>query len=207
MKQSKHIRVLLADDHAVLRKGLSALLAENDGIEIAGEAENGEEAVAFAGRCRPDAIVMDLVMPGMDGLEATLKIIRNDPDAKILLLTTFGEAEAIRTALKSGARGAATKDIDPEELVGAIRTVASGGTFVSQSLKGLLEEDDAIDSLTPRQREILVDISQGFTNNDISVKYGIALPTVKDHIRLLFEKLGVSNRAEAASLAVRRRMA
>ena len=206
MKQSKRIRVLLADDHAVLRKGLSALLAENEGIEIAGEAENGEEAVALAGRCRPDAIVMDLVMPRMDGLEATLKIIRNDPDAKILLLTTFGEAEAIRTALKSGAKGAVTKDLDPDELVAAIRTVASGGTFVAQSLKGLLD-DDAIDSLTPRQREILVDISQGFTNNDISVKYGIALPTVKDHIRLLFEKLGVSNRAEAASLAVRRRMA
>ena len=206
MKQSKRIRVLLADDHAVLRKGLSALLAENEGIEIAGEAENGEEAVALAGRCRPDAIVMDLVMPRMDGLEATLKIIRNDPDAKILLLTTFGEAEAIRTALKSGAKGAVTKDLDPDELVAAIRTVASGGTFVAQSLKSLLD-DDAIDSLTPRQREILVDISQGFTNNDISVKYGIALPTVKDHIRLLFEKLGVSNRAEAASLAVRRRMA
>ena len=206
MKQSKRIRVLLADDHAVLRKGLSALLAENDGIEVAGEAENGAEAVALAARLKPDVVVMDLVMPVMDGLEATLKIVEGDPDAKILLLTTFGEAEAIRTALKSGAKGAVTKDLDPDELVAAIRTVASGGTFVAQSLKSLLD-DDAIDSLTPRQREILVDISQGFTNNDISVKYGIALPTVKDHIRLLFEKLGVSNRAEAASLAVRRRMA
>ena len=205
--KSRTVRVLLADDHAVLRKGLSALLAEHGGIEVVGEAEDGAEAVALAERLEPDVVVMDLAMPRMDGLEATLKIVGRDPGAKVLMLTTFGEAEAIRTALRSGARGAATKDIDPEELVGAIRTIASGGTFVSDSLKGLVDDADGAANLTPRQREILVDISQGFTNNDISVKYGIALPTVKDHIRLLFEKLGVANRAEAASLAVRRRMA
>lgn len=205
--KSRTVRVLLADDHAVLRKGLSALLAEHGGIEVVGEAEDGAEAVALAERLEPDVVVMDLAMPRMDGLEATLKIVGRDPGAKVLMLTTFGEAEAIRTALRSGARGAATKDIDPDELVSAIRTVASGGTFVSDSLKGLVDDADGAANLTPRQREILVDISQGFTNNDISVKYGIALPTVKDHIRLLFEKLGVANRAEAASLAVRRRMA
>lgn len=203
----RNIRVILADDHAVLRKGLSALLAEYDGIAVVGEAENGEKAVELALRLKPDVVVMDLMMPVMDGLEATLRILGQMPKANIMVLTTFGEAEAIRTALKSGAKGAVTKDLDPDELVSAIRTVARGERFVSHSLEGLMEADDGLDKLTARQREILVDITQGFTNNDISVKYGIAMPTVKEHIRLLFEKLGVANRAEATSLAIRRRIA
>ena len=206
MKRAGDIRVVLADDHAVLRKGLSALLAESGGIEVVGEAENGAEAVAQAGRLKPDVVVMDLVMPVMDGLDATLKIVADDPNAKILMLTTFGEAEAIRTALKSGASGAATKDIDPDELVAAIHAIASGGTYIAPSLKGLLEEKGSMDSLTARQRGILADISRGLTNKDIAAKYGIAIPTVKDHIRILFEKLGVSNRAEATSLALQRRL-
>ena len=204
---NKNIRVLLADDHAVLRKGLSALMAEYGGIEVVGEAENGAEAVKLATRLKPDVVVMDLMMPVMDGLAATLKMLEQMPEVNVMVLTTFGEAEAIRTALKSGAKGAVTKDLDPDELVAAIRAVARGERFVSHSLEGLMEADDGFGKLTARQREILVDITRGLTNNDISVKYGIALPTVKDHIRLLFEKLGVSNRAEAASLAVRRRMA
>ena len=204
---NKNIRVLLADDHAVLRKGLSALMTEYGGIEVVGEAENGEEAVKLATRLKPDVVVMDLMMPVMDGLEATLKILEQMPEANIMVLTTFGEAEAIRTALKSGAKGAVTKDLDPDELVAAVRAVARGERFVSHSLEGLMEADDGFGKLTARQREILVDITQGLTNNDISVKYGIAMPTVKEHIRLLFEKLGVANRAEASSLAIRRKIA
>ncbi len=200
------IRVVLADDHAVLRKGLMALLAENGGIEVVGEAENGEEAVELTLRLKPDVTVIDLVMPVMDGLAATLKIIEGNPDANVMVLTTFAEAEAIRTALKSGARGAVTKDLNPDELVEAIRTVARGEQFVSSTLNDLLEEDDGLDSLTQRQRDILSDISRGLTNKDISAKYGIAVPTVKDHIRILFDKLHVSNRAEAASFAVKRRL-
>ena len=208
MKNSYNaIRVLLADDHAVLRKGLSALMTEYGGIEVVGEAENGVEAVKLATRFKPDVVVMDLMMPVMDGLAATLKILEQMPEANIMVLTTFGEAEAIRTALKSGAKGAVTKDLDPDELVAAVRAVARGERFVSHSLEGLMEADDGLDKLTARQREILVDITQGFTNNDISVKYGIAMPTVKEHIRLLFEKLGVANRAEATSLAIRRKIA
>ena len=204
---NKNIRVLLADDHAVLRKGLSALMAEYGGIEVVGEAENGVEAVKLATRLKPDVVVMDLMMPVMDGLAATLKILEQMPEANVMVLTTFGEAEAIRTALKSGAKGAVTKDLDPDELVAAIRAVARGERFVSHSLEGLMAADDGFGKLTARQREILVDITRGLTNNDISVKYGIAMPTVKEHIRLLFEKLGVANRAEAASLAIRRKMA
>lgn len=203
----RNIRVLLADDHAVLRKGLSALMTEYGGIEVVGEAENGAEAVKLASRFKPDVVVMDLMMPVMDGLEATLKILEQMPEANIMVLTTFGEAEAIRTALKSGAKGAVTKDLDPDELMAAIRAVARGERFVSHSLEGLMEADDGFDKLTARQREILLDITQGLTNNDISVKYGIAMPTVKEHIRLLFEKLGVANRAEATSLAIRRKIA
>ena len=204
---NKNIRVLLADDHAVLRKGLSALMAEYGGIEVVGEAENGAEAVKLATRLKPDVVVMDLMMPVMDGLAATLKILEQMPEANIMVLTTFGEAEAIRTALKSGAKGADTKELDPDELVAAIRAVAAGGSFVSSSLKGLLEEDDGMESLTQRQREILADIANGLSNKGISEKYSIALPTVKDHIRLIFEKLDVSNRAGAAALAIRRKMA
>lgn len=207
MREYNNIRVLLADDHAVLRKGLSALMTEYGGIEVVGEAENGAEAVKLTTRLKPDVVVMDLMMPVMDGLEATLKILEQMPEANILVLTTFGEAEAIRTALKSGAKGAVTKDLDPDELVAAIRAVASGERFLSHSLEGLMEADDGLEKLTARQREILVDITQGFTNNDISVKYGIAMPTVKEHIRLLFEKLGVANRAEATALALRRKIA
>ena len=204
---NKNIRVLLADDHAVLRKGLSALMAEYGGIEVVGEAENGAEAVKLATRLKPDVVVMDLMMPVMDGFAATLKILEQMPEANIMVLTTFGEAEAIRTALKSGAKGAVTKDLDPDELVAAIRAVAAGGSFVSSSLKGLLEEDDGMESLTQRQREILAEIANGLSNKGISEKYSIALPTVKDHIRLIFEKLDVSNRAGAAALAIRRKMA
>ena len=203
----RNISVLLADDHAVLRKGLSALMTEYGGIEVVGEAETGAEAVKLATRLKPDVVVMDLMMPVMDGLEATLKILEQMPEANIIVLTTFGEAEAIRTALKSGAKGAVTKDLDPDELMAAIRAVARGERFVSHSLEGLMEADDGFDKLTARQREILLDITQGLTNNDISVKYGIAMPTVKEHIRLLFEKLGVANRAEATSLAIRRKIA
>ena len=113
----RNIRVLLADDHAVLRKGLLALMTEYGGIEVVGEAENGVEAVKLATRLNPDVVVMDLMMPVMDGLAATLKILEQMPEANIMVLTTFGEAEAIRTALKSGAKGAVTKDLDPDELV------------------------------------------------------------------------------------------
>ena len=201
----KRIRILVVDDHALIRHGLSALLRSQADFTIAGEAADGEEAVAAAHRLRPDLVIMDLSMPVLDGVEATRRIRETLPTARILLLTTFGTSADVTRALRYGASGALVKDTDDDELLAAVRTVAGGGTVFSPEIQAMLREPQPPE-LTDRQREILEAIVRGLATDGIAAKLGISSDTVNQHINAIREKLGAANRAEAVAIALRRHL-
>ena len=200
------IRVLIADDHAVVRAGLATLLGTEGDIEVVAEAKNGKEAVAMAIEARPDVVIMDLRMPEMDGTEATAEIRRRQPGTKILVLTSFGEADGVAHALESGASGAMTKTAEDAELVSVVRRVAAGEEFVSPEIKKLLHDDPPVPKLTPRQREILGYMVKGFTNRDIAAMLSIREDTVEEHVNLLLAKINATNRTKAVSIALRKQL-
>ena len=204
MKQK--IRVLIADDHAMVRMGLASLLGTEPDIEVVGEAEDGADAVRKAVSVRPDVVVMDLVMPKKDGAEATSEIHCLLPETKILLITTFGTADGVSHALAAGAAGAMMKNADFNELAAAIRTVAAGERAVSPEIERFMREDPPVASLTKRQREILAAVVRGLTNDDIAKQFSIQRSSVKDHLTAIFEKLGAANRSEAVSIALRKHL-
>jgi len=204
MKQK--IRVLIADDHAMVRMGLASLLGTEPDIEVVGEAEDGADAVKKAVSVRPDVVVMDLVMPKKDGAEATTEILKLIPDAKVLLLTTFGTADGVAHALAAGATGAMMKNADFNELAAAIRTVAAGERSVSPEIERFMREDPPVASLTKRQGEILAAVVRGLTNDDIAKQFSIQRSSVKDHLTAIFDKLGAANRAEAISITLRKHL-
>ena len=206
MRRSAKIRVLIADDHAMVRMGLASLLGTEPDIEVVGEAEDGDDAVKKAVSLRPDVVVMDLVMPNKDGAEATSEIHGLLPEAKILLLTTFGTADGVAHALASGATGAMMKNADFSDLAAAVRTVASGGNAVSPEIERFIREDPPVTNLTKRQGEILAAVVRGLTNDDIAKQFSIQRSSVKDHLTAIFEKLGAANRAEAISIALRKHL-
>ena len=200
----KPITVLIVDDHAILRMGLASLLANKKGIEVVGDAASGAAALPKVRKLKPDVVVMDLMMPGMDGAEATRRILETEPETKVLILTTYGTANALAHALDAGARGAVLKNEDFTDLVDSIRTVAAGGRAVSPEIEQMLETDPPLPELAPRQREILQHITRGLSNADIATQLGISVPTVKEHIRALLDKIGASNRSEAIAIAMRK---
>lgn len=200
------IRILVADDHAITRFGIISLLETEVDFTVVGQAEDGEAAIAEAKRTHPDVIIMDLMMPGMDGTEATRRIISNQSDAKILILTTFGTADGIAHALQAGARGAVLKSTDFSDLVDAIRTVAHGKEYISADIKEIIAAEPPIPPLSARQSEILESIIKGLTNKEIAYNLGISLPVVKEHVSGLFAKIGATNRSEAAAIALRRHL-
>ena len=202
----KKIRVLIADDHAMVRMGLASLLDTEPDIEVVGEAENGEVAVRKALSLKPDVIVMDLMMPGKDGTAATVEVMRAQPETKVLLLTSFGTADGVAHALEAGATGAMMKNADISELVAAIRTIAAGGRAVSPEIRHFMEIDPPISRLTSRQSEILAAVVRGLTNDDIAKLFSIQRSSVKDHLTAIFAKLGASNRSEAVSIAMRKHL-
>ena len=202
----KKISVLLADDHAIVRHGLCALLGTESDIEVVGEAKDGNEAVDMARRLSPDVIVMDLVMPRRDGVDATAAIRANDPEAKIVVLTSFGTSDKIARALELGASGALLKTAEDRELVSSIRKVAAGGKAVSPSVKKLLASDPPAQELTPRQTEILQAMVRGLTNKDIAKLFGIRTDGVNEHVLAILSKLGAANRTEAVATAVRKQL-
>ncbi|MBQ2631377.1 MAG: response regulator transcription factor [Kiritimatiellae bacterium] len=206
MRRSAKIRVLIADDHAMVRMGLASLLGTEPDIEVVGEAEDGDDAVKKAVSLRPDVVVMDLVMPKKDGAEATSEIHGLLPEAKILLLTTFGTADGVAHALASGATGAMMKNADFSDLAAAVRTVASGGNAVSPEIERFIREDPPVTNLTKRQGEILAAVVRGLTNDDIAKQFSIQRSSVKDHLTAIFDKLGAANRAEAISIALRKHL-
>lgn len=202
----KKTSVMIVDDHAVVRMGLAAIINLEKEFSVCGEAENGEEAVRMASSLTPDVIIMDLVMPGMDGVETTKAILDVSPSSHVLILTTFGSAADISRALKAGATGAVTKNLSNDDLMKAIRSTRDGVRYVSSEIEQSLKEDNAEIRLSPRQREVLDSITRGLSNDNIATLLGISKSRVKQHLNELYEKLGAANRAEAVSIALRRHL-
>lgn len=200
------IRVLIADDHAVVRAGLSTLLGTEADIEVVAQAKNGSECVAKAIASNPDVVVMDLRMPEMDGVEATAELHRRLPKAKILVLTSFGEADGVAHALESGASGALTKTAEDAEIIAVVRRIASGEKYISPVIRKLLHDDPPVPRLTSRQSEILGYLAKGLTNRDIAEILRIREDTVEEHVNLLLAKIDATNRTEAVSIAMRKQL-
>ena len=200
------IKILIADDHAIVRIGLSALLKTESDLSVVGVAKDGEEAVAEALRLNPDVIVMDLMMPKKNGVEATAEIHERLPDTKIIILTTFAASDGIKHALDAGATGAVMKTAEDAELVSIIRAVAAGDTVISDEIQQLLTEDPPAEDLTPRQLEILESVTRGFTNADIAKQFGIREQSVKEHISTILAKIGAANRSEAVAITMRKHL-
>ena len=197
------IRVFVTDDHALVRMGLITLLQMENDLDVVGEAEDGRTALKKIQQLKPDVVVMDLMMPGMDGIETTHQLQDLLPSAKTLILTTSSSSTDISNALQSGASGAILKSAANTELLSAIRAIAGGKRYISPSIKTLLLENPPIPTLTEKQREILQSITRGLTNPDIAKQFGISVASVKDHINLIFSKLGAANRSEAVTIALR----
>ena len=200
------IKILVADDHAIVRVGLVTLLGRVPDFEIVGEAGNGAVAVSRAMKLMPDVVVLDLVMPKMDGVEATATLHEKLPDTKVLILTSFGTSEDLSRALNAGAVGAILKNAANSELVSAIRRVAAGKRTVSPEIENMLANDPPVPELSPRQRDILESITRGLTNNQIAMQFEISPESVKTHIAKLFEKIGAASRSEAVSIALRKHL-
>jgi DNA-binding NarL/FixJ family response regulator len=207
------IRVLIADDHAVVRQGLRTFLELQDDIEVVADACDGEEAVSATFDGRPDVVLMDLMMPGLDGIEATRRILRERPATRVIALTSFLDDEKVLPAVRAGAAGYLLKDVEPEQLVRAIRTVHGGEALlhpaatatVMRELADHAEPADEADlGLTGREREVLALVARGLPNKLIARELGIAEKTVKTHVSSILAKLGVTDRTQAALLAVRR---
>ena len=200
------LRILIADDHAVVRMGLSALFSAKKDLEVVGQAKNGEAAVRETLRLRPDVVIMDLMMPKKDGIEATREIRQKSPEARIVVLTSYATSDGIVQALEAGAAGAVMKSAENAELITAIRKVAGGERYVSSEIKDLLDSDPPISSLTGRQSEVLQSLSLGLTNKDIARQLGISERSVEEHVNNLLAKIGASNRTEAVAIALRKHL-
>ena len=204
------IRVLIVDDHAVVREGLRTFLELQEGIEVAGEASDGHDAIGAAERLRPDVVLMDLVMPNLDGVGAMRELRQRVPAARVIVLTSFLDDERLLPAVRAGAAGYLLKNVQPQELARAIRTAAAGGALLDPAVAARLVEaleedgrDKRADQLTPREREVLVLIGRGYANKRIALELGIAEKTVKTHVGNVLSKLGVSDRTQAALYAAR----
>jgi NarL family two-component system response regulator LiaR len=204
------IRVLLVDDHAVVREGLRAFLELQEGIEIAGEAADGEEAIAATLELEPDVVLMDLVMPRLDGLAAMRALREQAPAARVIVLTSFLDDDKLMPALRAGAAGYLLKNAEPQELVRAVRAASAGEALLDPVVAARLVETlaaegvhDPLERLTAREREVLVLIGRGFPNKLIARELGVAEKTVKTHVGNVLGKLGISDRTQAAVLAVR----
>jgi DNA-binding NarL/FixJ family response regulator len=204
------IRVLVADDQSMVRAGFRLLLAEEEDIEVVAEASNGVEAVSKTARFAPTVVLMDIRMPELDGLEATRRILAADPNARVLILTTFDLDEYIYEGLRAGAAGFVLKDDPPEQLIAAIRTVAAGDALLSPAVTRRVikrftriarpEPREGLDELTAREREILLLIARGLSNAEIGQELYIGDTTVKTHITHIFQKLNLRDRVQAVVL-------
>ena len=204
-----HISVLIVDDHPVVRQGLRVLLEVQDGIEVVGEAGDGPAALALAAEQKPDVILLDLKLPGLDGL-AVLAELRARPDhrARILVLTSVTDPVAAGRAMREGAAGVLYKDVDPDALVRAIRAVHDGHLLLAPEAAGTLlqpatGQNRGLDALTAREREVLAELAQGRSNREIARALHVSEKTVKAHVSSVLAKLGAADRTQAALFAVR----
>ena len=206
------IRVLLADDHAIFRRGIAAILEEREELEVVGQAADGNEAVALTKSLSPDVVLMDLNMPNCSGVEATLRLQVEAPQAQVLMLTISDKDSDLFDAMKAGARGYLLKESEPEELLEGIHQIARGGVIVSPAMAtALLGElraereqapEGAVDALSPREVEVLQEIAKGASNKAIAGALFISENTVKTHLRNIMDKLHLTNRSQAAAYAV-----
>jgi DNA-binding NarL/FixJ family response regulator len=204
------IRVLVVDDHAVVREGLRTFLELQDGIAVIGEAADGEDAVRQAEALKPDVIVMDLVMPRLDGVGAMRELRRRLPSARVIVLTSFVEDERLLPAIQAGAAGYLLKNVAPPELARAVRAAHAGEAMIDPVVAARLVDaiaqppgEPAAERLTAREQEVLALIARGYSNKRIALDLGIAEKTVKTHVGHVLAKLGVSDRTQAAVHAVR----
>ena len=200
----RKIRILLADDHLVVRMGLAAIIGIEKDMTVVGEACDGREAVRLAAALKPDVIVMDLMMPKLGGADATEAILKANPAAKILILTTFGTSDELRRALDAGAVGALVKDSAHDQLIAAIRHAASGDLTISPEIKRQLKASEQKPELTSRQIEILTYVAKGLNNREIAKQIGIGPDCVKAHLKTAFSRLGAASRSEAVAIALRK---
>ena len=209
------IRILLADDHTVMRRGLRALLERQEGFTVVAEAADGREAVDTAASARPDVVVMDIGMPNLNGIEAARRITEKRAETAVVILSMHADESYVLRALKSGARGYLLKDSAEEDLIGAIRAVHQGKAFFSPEISKLLAEDymrqmrqrgveDSYELLTPREREILQMLGEGKSNKDVATKLTLSLHTVETHRANILEKLNLHSTAEMILYAVRK---
>lgn len=198
------VRLMLVDDHALVRMGLSALLQVEPGFEVVAEAEDAESARVSFRKHLPDITLMDLRMPGKSGVDATREILREFPEAKIVMLTTYDTEEEIHQAIEAGACGYLLKNITREELVNAIRQVHAGEACIPESVARRLADRRSSPQLTPREMEVLEFVTKGLNNREIAQVLDISGNTVKAHLKHVFSKLDVSDRAEAAVAAIQR---
>jgi len=215
----KKIRILLVDDHAVVRQGLRTFLELQEDMEVVGEGASGGDAVELAARLAPDVIVLDLVMPGMDGVEATRGILERSPRSRVLILTSFGDDDKIFPAIRAGAQGYLLKDIQPRDLIQAVRDLHQGKTQLHPEVARRLmaavagnppaEEaevrpiPDALQHLTDREREVLELIARGLNNREIADRMVVSEATVKTHVSNMLDKLGLPDRTRAAIWALK----
>ncbi|HEY7706599.1 MAG TPA: response regulator transcription factor [Gaiellaceae bacterium] len=208
----ERVRVLLVDDDDLMRAGLRAVLSSDDGIEVAGEAGDGGEALAFVRTTGPHVVLMDIRMPGVDGISATRELLAESPEVKVLVLTTFEDDEYIFDALSAGASGFLLKRTQPEDLIDAIHTVADGDSLLSPSVTRRVIDRMAtqpvaglsgarLEDLTPREREVLELIGRGLSNREIADEFVIEESTVKTHVKRILTKLGLRDRVQAVILA------
>ena len=203
------IRVLVVDDHAVVREGLRTFLSLQDGIEVVGEAGDGREAVAVAERERPDVVLMDLVMPRLDGVQAMRELRARVPRTRVIVLTSFLDDDRLLPAIRAGAAGYLLKNVEPSELARAVRAAEAGEALIDPAVAARLvdaladgEERDE-QPLTAREQEVLDLVARGYANKRIALELGIAEKTVKTHVGHVLAKLGVADRTQAALYATR----
>jgi DNA-binding NarL/FixJ family response regulator len=204
------IRVLIVDDHAVVREGLRTFLELQDGIAVAGEAADGEQAVMQAEALRPDVVLMDLVMPRLDGVGAMRELRRRLPDTRVIVLTSFADDERLLPAIQAGAAGYLLKNVAPAELARAVHAAHAGEALIDPVIAARLVDaiaqpagEPATERLTTREQEVLALIAHGYSNKRIALELGIAEKTVKTHVGHVLAKLGVADRTQAAVHAVR----
>lgn len=202
----KKTRVMIVDDHSVVRMGLCTIINLEKDLCVCGEAENGADAIQMVAQLKPDVVVMDLMMPDMDGAEATAELLKIAPDSKVLILTTFGSSSDLARAVSAGAVGAVTKNLSNAELAAAIRDTAAGVAHFTPEIRKTLSEAEPPPTFTKRQMEVLDAITRGLSNDNIATMLNLSKTRIKQHLNEVYDKLSAANRTEAVAIALRRQL-
>ena len=204
--KSQKIRILIADDHKLMRMGLVSLFNVQKDMTVVGEAEDGETAVRYAAELKPDIAIVDLMMPKMNGADATAAMLSDNPEIGVVILSSFSNSFDMARAISNGARGAQAKESPTEDLVDAVRAVAAGGTAIAPDILKYAKENVPPPPLTEKQMAILTSVTRGLSNKDIALELGVSPVVVKKQLSVIFAKLGAATRAEAASIAIQKHL-